>query len=81
MPAQMGKEVHLVLSVGSLTAHVNSINGAASWGKWLIFSDEYKYSTLISIAVIKYLDEKQLRRQEFCLSSVPAYIHPAGRSQ
>lgn len=65
----------------SLTAHRNSVNGTACLGKWLIFSNKYKQSTLISIAVIKHLDEKQLRRWDFCLSSVPTAMHPAGRSQ
>lgn len=49
----------------SLTAHRNSINCTTSLGKWLIFSNEYKHSTLISVAVIKYLDEKQLRSGTF----------------
>lgn len=65
----------------SLTAHRNSVNDTACLGKWLIFSNKSKQSTLISIAVIKSLDEKQLRRQDFCLSSIPTPMHPAGRSQ
>lgn len=59
--SNVGKDLRISRS---LTAHRNSINGIASLGECLIFFNKYKYPTLISIAVVKYLDEKQLRRRE-----------------
>jgi hypothetical protein len=56
----------------SLTAHRNTVDGTASLGKGKvsgIFLIKNKYSTLASMAVLKYPERKQLRRGEDYFSS------------
>ena len=55
----------------SLTAHRNTVDGTASLGKGKvsgIFLIKNKYSTLASMAVLKYPERKQLRRGRITLA-------------